>query len=43
MIFKGPMTDNKGNVVLKDGEALDDGGLWAMNYYVDGVAGNIPN
>ena len=42
-IFKGPMKDNKGNVILKDGEALDDGGLWAMNYYVDGVAGNIPN
>ena len=43
VIFKGPMSDNKGNVILKDGEALDDGGLWAMNYYVDGVAGNIPN
>ena len=43
VIFKGPMNDNKGNVILKDGEALDDGGLWAMNYYVDGVAGNIPN
>ena len=43
VIFNGPMSDNKGNVVLKAGEALDDGGLWAMNYYVDGVAGNIPN
>ena len=43
VIFKGPMSDNKGNVILKDGEALDDGGLWSMNYYVDGVAGNIPN
>jgi len=43
VIFQGPMSDNKGNVILKDGEALDDGGLWAMNYYVDGVAGNIPN
>ena len=43
VIFKGPMKDNKGNVVLNAGEALDDGGLWAMNYYVDGVAGNIPN
>ena len=39
VIFKGPMNDNKGNVILKDGEALDDGGLWSMNYYVDGVAG----
>jgi len=43
VIFKGPMNDNKGNVILKDGEALDDGGLWARNYYVVGVAGNIPN
>ena len=43
VIFKGPMKDNKGNVILNEGEALDDGGLWAMNYYVDGVAGNIPN
>lgn len=43
VIFKGPMKDNKGNVILKDGESLDDGGLWAMNYYVDGVQGQIPN
>ena len=43
VIFEGPMSDNKGNVILKEGEALDDGGLWAMNYYVDGVLGNIPN
>ena len=43
VIFKGPMMDNKGNTILKSGEALDDGGLWAMNYYVDGVNGNIPN
>ena len=35
--------DNAGNVVLKDGEVLDDGGLWGMNYYVEGVEGNIPN
>ena len=43
VIFKGPMKDNQGNVILKDGEALDDGGLWAMNYYVEGVQGKIPN
>ena len=42
-IFEGPMMDNAGNVVLKDGEVLDDGGLWGMNYYVEGVEGNIPN
>ena len=43
VIFKGPMMDNQGNTILKAGEALDDAGLWAMNYYVDGVQGKIPN
>lgn len=42
-IFEGPMMDNKGNIILNAGEVLDDGGLWAMNYYVEGVEGNIPN
>jgi basic membrane protein A len=42
-IFEGPMMDNQGNAILKSGEVLDDGGLWAMNYYVEGVEGKIPN
>ncbi len=42
-IFEGPMLDNQGNVILNQGEVLDDGGLWAMNYYVEGVEGKIPN
>ena len=42
-IFEGPMMDNQGNAILKSGEVLDDGGLWAMNYYVEGVDGKIPN
>ncbi|MEJ6673039.1 MAG: BMP family ABC transporter substrate-binding protein [Alphaproteobacteria bacterium] len=42
-IFKGPMMDNKGNEVLATGAVLDDGGLWAMNYYLDGVLGDLPN
>lgn len=41
-IFAGPMMDNQGNMILQDGEVLDDGGLWAMNYYVEGVEGRIP-
>ena len=41
-IFAGPMMDNQGNMVLQDGEVRDDGGLWAMNYYVEGVEGRIP-
>ena len=42
-IFEGPMKDNGGNMILKAGEVLDDGGLWGMNYYVEGVEGKIPN
>ncbi len=42
-IFEGPMMDNKGNEVLAAGTVLDDGGLWGMNYYLDGVLGDIPN
>jgi hypothetical protein len=30
-------------MILNAGEVLDDGGLWAMDYYVEGVEGNIPN
>ena len=37
------MSDNEGNQILATGEVLDDGGLWAMNYYVEGVIGKIPN
>ena len=42
-IFEGPMMDNKGNQILPAGTVLDDGGLWAMNYYLDGVLGDLPN
>ena len=42
-IFEGPMKDNGGNAILKAGEVLDDGGLWGMNYYVEGVEGKIRN
>ena len=43
-IFKGPMRDNTGKLVLKEGETLDDAGLWAMDdYYVEGVNGSVPN
>ena len=42
-IFECPMMDNKGNEVLATGAVLDDGGLWAMNYYLDGVLGDLQN
>ena len=42
-IFEGPMRDNTGKTVLGAGEVMDDGGLWAMDYYVEGVEGKVPN
>ncbi len=42
-LFKGPLKDNKGNVVLAEGEALGqtDVVLEQMNYLVEGVRGDI--
>ena len=42
-IFEGPMRDNAGRLVLGEGEVLDGAALWAMDYYVEGVEGAVPN
>ena len=41
-MFKGPLKDNKGKVVIEDGKAFDDQdpALWGMNYLVEGVIGS---
>ncbi len=41
-VIKGPLKDNKGNVVAKDGEAFaeTDVKLESMNYLVEGVVGS---
>jgi len=41
-VIKGPLKDNKGNVILNDGEALveTDIKLESMDYLVDGVLGS---
>ena len=41
-VFQGPIITNEGNVVA-GGSTLNDGDLWGMNYYVQGVIGKIPN
>jgi simple sugar transport system substrate-binding protein len=41
-VFQGPIISNDGAVVAS-GATLNDGDLWAMNYYVQGVIGKIPN
>jgi simple sugar transport system substrate-binding protein len=41
-MFKGPLMDNKGNVVIPAGKSYDDQdpALWGMNYLVEGVIGS---
>jgi simple sugar transport system substrate-binding protein len=41
-VFKGPLRDNQGHVVIPEGKGYDetDGSLWGMNYLVEGVIGS---
>ena len=41
-IFAGPLVDNTGKEVIPAGQSLDDGKLWGMNYYLQGVDGKVP-
>ena len=41
-IFAGPLVDNTGKEIIPVGKTLDDGALWGMNYYLQGVEGKIP-
>jgi simple sugar transport system substrate-binding protein len=41
-IWKGPIVDNTGKPVLKDGEVADDGFLSGIKFYVKGVEGKVP-
>lgn len=38
-VFVGPIKDNQGNIVVKEGETLDRAGIWKMEYLVQGVTG----
>ncbi|PIE68291.1 MAG: BMP family ABC transporter substrate-binding protein [Deltaproteobacteria bacterium] len=39
-IFAGPIMNQKGEIVVADGQKLDDSHLLGMNYFVQGVVGN---
>ena len=41
-MFKGPLKDNKGTVVIPEGKSFDDQdpALWGMNYLAEGVVGS---
>lgn len=41
-IFSGEIKDNKGNVAVPAGTTLSDGEMLGMNFFVEGVQGNIP-
>ncbi len=40
--FQGPILNQAGVEILPEGEVLDDGTLLGMNYYVQGVQGDLP-
>ena len=40
--FTGPISDQKGNIIVAAGETADDGLLAGMSVYVKGVEGDIP-
>jgi simple sugar transport system substrate-binding protein len=40
--FTGPVNKQDGSVWLADGETADDGTLAGMNFYVEGITGDIP-
>ena len=41
--FTGPINKQDGSAWLADGEVADDGTLAGMNFYVEGISGDIPN
>jgi len=41
--FTGPINKQDGSAWLAAGETADDGTLAGMNFYVEGVEGDVPN
>ncbi len=40
--FQGPIRNQAGEVVVQEGETVSDGDLLGMNWYVEGVQGELP-
>ena len=40
--FTGPIYDNQGNLVIKDGHTVSDEELDSINWYVKGIDATIP-
>ncbi|MGR3343331.1 MAG: BMP family ABC transporter substrate-binding protein, partial [Paracoccaceae bacterium] len=41
--FTGPINRQDGSVWLAAGEVADDGTLAGMNFYIEGLSGEVPN
>ena len=41
--FTGPINRQDGSAWLAEGETADDGTLLGMNFYVEGIEGDLPN
>jgi len=41
-VFCGPINDQDGNEAIADGECMSDGDMLGMNWFVEGVVGEIP-
>ncbi len=41
-VFTGPVKDQTGKVVVKDGQKMSDADMLKMNWFVEGVEGTIP-
>lgn len=41
--FAGPLKKQNGDLVIDAGKALDDGQIWSMDYFVEGVVGTMPS
>lgn len=41
--FTGPIADQSGKVMIADGATADDGMLLGMNWYTEGVIGDVPS
>ena len=41
--FTGPLNRQDGSAWLAEGEVADDGTLAGMNFYVEGISGDVPN
>jgi len=42
LIFTGPIKDQSGALRIKEGESVSDADIWSMNWFVEGVLGDIP-